>query len=213
MVPIVAEQTAPRRPRSRKPAVAQQEVLARTLAGQSKSQIAHEMDIDRQTVTRIQEGHNLPQLLEESRKYVVERVVPDAIESVHAQIKNRKAPGDGDLAARILEGTGVLGDEAKPVFNFQADVRFQMLSALGPPPRPDWIAAHPEWLAAHPEYVPPAPEPEPPQVESVPPEPEPPAAPSNGSGGAARPCEPKNIVTGRHDQWCHCRDCRPDLYA
>lgn len=36
-----AEPNAPRRPRSRKPAVAQQEVLARTLAGQSKSQIAH----------------------------------------------------------------------------------------------------------------------------------------------------------------------------
>jgi DNA-binding CsgD family transcriptional regulator len=39
--------------RSRKPLVAQNEVLARTLARQSKSQIAREMDIDRETVTRI----------------------------------------------------------------------------------------------------------------------------------------------------------------
>ncbi len=72
--------------RSRKPAVAQNEVLARTLASQSKSQIAREMGIDRQTVTRIQECHNLPQLLSDSRQYVVERVVPDAVQSAHAQI-------------------------------------------------------------------------------------------------------------------------------
>jgi hypothetical protein len=39
---------------SRKPQVAQNEVLARTLARQSKSQIAREMGIDCETVMRIQ---------------------------------------------------------------------------------------------------------------------------------------------------------------
>ena len=90
-------------------------------------------------------------------------------------------------------------------FDFQADARFQALIALGPPPRLEWIAAHPEYVASAPAL----PEP-PPQAESAPPEP-PVAALSNGNGDAARPCEPKNILTGRHDQWCHCRDCRPDL--
>jgi hypothetical protein len=61
--------------RSRKPLVAQNEVLARTLARQSKSQIAREMDIDRETVTRIQECHNLPRLLADAMPHV--RTAPE----------------------------------------------------------------------------------------------------------------------------------------
>jgi hypothetical protein len=38
----------------------------------------------------------------------VENVVPDAIHSLHAQIIDRNAPGDRDLAARLLERSGVL---------------------------------------------------------------------------------------------------------
>ena len=119
--------------RSRKPQVLQNEVLARTLARQSKSQIAQEMAIDRQTVTRIQECHNLPQLLADSRRFIVENVVPDAIHSLHAQIIDRDAPGDGDLAARLLERSGVLDGGSAPTFNICEDKRLQMALALLPP--------------------------------------------------------------------------------
>lgn len=118
--------------KSRKPQVLQNEVLARSLARQSKSQIAREMAIDRQTVTRIQECHNLPQLLADTRLYIVERVVPDAIESMHAQILDRDAPGDGDLAARLLEKSGVLADESAPRYTFEGDVALQQAIVLVP---------------------------------------------------------------------------------
>lgn len=120
--------------RSRKPLVAQNEVLARTLARQSKSQIAREMNIDRETVTRIQECHNLPQLLADSRRFLVENVVPDAIRSLHAQIIDRHAPGDGDLAARLLERSGVLDGESAPTYNIEGDVVLQKGLAMLPSP-------------------------------------------------------------------------------
>jgi hypothetical protein len=116
--------------RPRKPQVAQNEVLARTLARQSKSQIAREMGIDRETVTRIQERHNLPQLLADSRQFIVENVVPDAIHSLHAQIRDRNAPGDGDLAARVLERTGVLDGGSAPTYNIEGDLVVQQGLAL-----------------------------------------------------------------------------------
>ena len=123
--------------RSRKPQVVQNEVLARTLAAQSNSRIAREMGIDRQTVTRIQECHNLPQLLADSRQYVVEHVVPDAIESVHAQIIDRDSRGDGDLGARVLEKVGVLsGDSARVSLTFQDNAALQVAIALLPPAAP-----------------------------------------------------------------------------
>jgi hypothetical protein len=118
--------------RSRKPLVAQKEVLARTLARQSKSQIAREMDIDRETVTRIQECHNMPQLLADSRRFIVEKVMPDAIRSLHAQIIDRDAPGDGDLAARLLERSGVLDGGSAPTYNIEGDVVLQQGLTLPP---------------------------------------------------------------------------------
>jgi hypothetical protein len=126
--------------RSRKPLVAQNEVLARSLARQSKSQIAREMDIDRETVKRIQEGHNLPQLLADSRQFIVEKVVPDAIRSLHAQIIDRNAPGDGDLAARLLEKSGVLDGGGAPTYNIEGDLVLQQGLALLPS-RPSLSAA------------------------------------------------------------------------
>jgi len=113
--------------------VAQNEVLARTLASQSKSQIAREMGIDRETVTRIQECHNLPQLLADSRRFIVENVVPDAIHSLHAQIIDRDAPGDGDLAARLLEKSGVLDGGSAPSYTFEGNVTLQQAINLLPP--------------------------------------------------------------------------------
>jgi hypothetical protein len=118
--------------RSRKPLVAQNEVLARTLARQSKSQIAREMDIDRETVTRIQECHNLPRLLADSRRFIVENVVPDAIHSLHAQIIDRDAPGDGDLAARLLERSGVLDGGGAQTYKIEGDVVLHQGLALLP---------------------------------------------------------------------------------
>jgi hypothetical protein len=118
--------------RSRKPLVAQNEVLARSFARQSKSQIAREMDIDRETVKRIQECYNLPQLLADSRQFIVEKVVPDAIRSLHAQIIDRNAPGDGDLAARLLEKSGVLDGGGAPTYNIEGDVVLQQGLALMP---------------------------------------------------------------------------------
>jgi hypothetical protein len=116
--------------RPRKSHVAQNEVLSRTLARQSKSQIAREMGIDRETVTRIQECHNLPQLLADSRRFIVENVAPDAIRSMHAQIVDRSAPGD--LAARLLEKIGVLDGGSAPTHNIADGPSMQVLNALFP---------------------------------------------------------------------------------
>ncbi len=200
--------------RSRKPAVTQNAVLARTLAGQSNSQIASEMGIDRETVTRIQECHNLPQLLADSRQYIVQHVVPDALESVHAQIKDRGAPGDGNLAIRTLEGIGVLGDNApKATFNFHDDAMLQMGVALLPP-LPQHDAPSQPSNGAWPQPAQPG------EGQALV------AAAGDGVGGgdgnaaapaqviarpAPKPSEPINIVTGKHDRFCRCCGCRPDL--
>jgi hypothetical protein len=65
---------------------------------------------------------------------MAEHVVPDAVESVHAQILDRDAPGDGNLAVRVLEGVGVLGKDAGPQ-TVVYDERTQMAIALLAPPR------------------------------------------------------------------------------
>jgi DNA-binding XRE family transcriptional regulator len=81
----------------------QTEVLARRFLGQSKSKIAREMNIDRETVTRVEKGHHPPQV--EAWKC---RMAAAAVKAVQAQLRDRKAPGDGNLGLRVLEGAGVL---------------------------------------------------------------------------------------------------------
>jgi hypothetical protein len=76
--------------------------------------------------------HNLPQLLADSRRFIVENVAPDAIRSMHAQIVDRSAPGDGDLAARLLEKIGVLDGGSAPIHNIADDPSMQVLNALFP---------------------------------------------------------------------------------
>jgi hypothetical protein len=62
----------------------------------------------------------------------VENVVPDAIRSLHAQIIDRNAPGDGDLTARLLERSGVLDGGGAPTYNIEGDLVLKQGLALMP---------------------------------------------------------------------------------
>ena len=135
---------------SEKSPALQREILARRLQGQSKSSIAKELHIDRETVTRVEVVNNVPQMVEEWKAYIAKEVVPLAVEAVSAQIRDRKAPGDGDLGLKVLTGTGVLRHDGPPVtVSVSQRAQFVLAKAaeLGIPGAVKQLPVHPAFSA------------------------------------------------------------------
>jgi hypothetical protein len=118
--------------RTYKSPVVQNQVLARALAGQSKRRIARELGVARDTVTNIQNLGQIGPLLEEARAQCV-ALIPKAIEVVDKCL-DKESEG---AAFRVLEGTGVLGDNhATPTYSIENDAALQSMLALMPTARP-----------------------------------------------------------------------------
>ena len=99
----------PQNATSRKPAAVKAAVIARYVEGKQKAEIARELRIDRETVTRILNEPDILEAVEASRLRVLQ-LLPKAERAVERQLDG----GDGDLGLRLLEKSGVLslGDGA-----------------------------------------------------------------------------------------------------
>ncbi len=97
--------------------------------GKSKAQIAREMKIDRETVTRILSEPEISEAIEASRSRCV-AMLPKAERAVERQLEK----GDGDLGLRLLEKSGVLAGPQPPRNSMTVDVHlYQALATfIGP---------------------------------------------------------------------------------
>ena len=118
----------PQNATSNKPPAVKAAVLARYVAGDSKSKIARGLHIDRETVTRILSEPEYREAIEASRSRCVE-LLPKAERAVESQLDE----GDGDLGLRFLEKTGVLQAEASAArFALQSNTTLQLAIQMLP---------------------------------------------------------------------------------
>jgi len=78
--------------------------------GQSKSEIAREVGIDRETVTRILNSSEIREIVEISQSIIAESLPRIAAMVTQDVLRER----DRELGARILEKSGVLGEIQTP---------------------------------------------------------------------------------------------------
>lgn len=191
--------TMPQNATSTKPPAIKAKVIALYAEGQSKARIARKLGIDRETVTRILDEPEIKEAVEASRSRCI-ALLPKAEQAVERQLDE----GDGDLALRLLEKSGVFAGE--PHFSFHDDSQLQIAinTLLSPAALPAAPQAHlnGNGTAALALMADTKVSAESSGVEAV-------AVPLV-STQASRPSEPINIVTGRHDKWCRCRDCRSE---
>lgn len=124
----------PQNATSTKPPAVKAGVIARYAGGASRARIARDLQIDRETVTRILNEPEIKEAVEASRSRCM-GLLPKAEQAVERQLNE----GDGDLGLRFLEKSGVLAGE--PHFSFHDDSRLQiaineLLSPAAPPAAP-----------------------------------------------------------------------------
>lgn len=85
-------------------------VIAKKALGESNSQIARDLGIDRGTVVDILDSSDFPQAVDEGR-IRVHRMVPKACDAVESALER----GNGYIALKILQGLGVLNPSAVTV--------------------------------------------------------------------------------------------------
>jgi len=118
---VSAEGQVPRTATSRKAPVVKHRVALLRAQGQSKSQIAREVGIDRETVTRILNSSEIREILE-----VSQGIIADSLPRIAAMVSEdvlRKR--DRVLGERILERSGVLR-EHQPTRAYIPDPRLQI---------------------------------------------------------------------------------------
>jgi hypothetical protein len=101
--PVLAAQVNPRLGKSIKPPMVQAAVIAKYSNGESKTQIANDLGMGRNTVTAILSQSEIEQYVLEGRSKVVS-LIPKAIRAV----ENRLDKNDGSVAIGVLRGTQVL---------------------------------------------------------------------------------------------------------
>jgi hypothetical protein len=122
----------PQNATSRKPPAVKAAVIARFAEGKPRVAIAQELNVDRETVTRILNEPGIKEAVASSRARVL-ALLPKAERAVEQQLEK----GDGDLGLRLLEKSGVLtgestlpGQEAMPSVFSRCQVLIQQ--ALSP---------------------------------------------------------------------------------
>jgi hypothetical protein len=115
----------PQNATSLKPPAVKAAVALKRGEGKSKSQIAREMKIDRETVTRILADPEINEAIEASRSRCV-AMLPKAERAVERQLEK----GDGDLGLRFLEKSGVLSGPQQPRNSMTMDVHLQQAIAM-----------------------------------------------------------------------------------
>jgi hypothetical protein len=89
--------------KSRKPQAVKNAVLSRYVAGNSKAQIARDLNISEPTVYRILDESEIRQIVEEGHSRAVQ-LIPKALDAVEGRLDR----GDGRIGISVLSGTGVL---------------------------------------------------------------------------------------------------------
>ena len=119
--------------KSRKSEAAKAVVLARSAAGASNSQIAREMGIDRETVSRILSEPEIAAVIQQAKNDVI-RMVPKAVGVVDDALDEKNAK----VAMSVLTGVGVL----KPDGGYGGS-GITLNITMDPRPRPVEIATIP----------------------------------------------------------------------
>jgi len=101
---------APKRRKSTKPPEIQTAVIAKALTGQSKSNIAKDLDITRGTVAAILNQTDIEHQVQLGRSRAIS-LIPRSLDVV----ENRLDRNDGSVAISLLRGTQVLQNQAVQV--------------------------------------------------------------------------------------------------
>jgi hypothetical protein len=104
-------------------------VMVKFAEGRSRAQIARELRIDRETVTRILSEPEIEEAIEQARARCI-ALLPDAVRAVKSQLRK----GDGDLGLRFLEKMGVLNGDAASRITMNDDPKLQVAIQLLMPP-------------------------------------------------------------------------------
>jgi hypothetical protein len=129
----------PQNATSLKPPAVRAAVALKRAEGKSKAQIAREMRIDRETVTRILGEPAIKEALEASRSRCV-ALLPKAERAVERQLDT----GDGDLGLRLLEKSGALTPPAEPPQQHMGSIHLQQLiQVLLHPPEQTTLSTSP----------------------------------------------------------------------
>ena len=99
-----------------KPPIVQAAVIAKHILGESKTQIAEDLGMGRNTVTAILADTELNRLVSEGKSDIY-RMIPEAVAGIRKAIKKGKTTEEAQL---VLRSTGVLAPEQSP--NFTANV-------------------------------------------------------------------------------------------
>ena len=114
--------------RSSKPPSVKAAVIAKRTLGDSKSQIANDLELSRPTVDRILEECNYNQLIE-SGSIRVHKMIPNSCEQLEIALEKHNDKGIS-VALEVLKGCGVLRPtEQKSVQSVQVLIQVQGESA------------------------------------------------------------------------------------
>jgi hypothetical protein len=100
--PVITGHSRPKR-KSIKPAAIQSAVIAKYAQGESKVQIAKDLEIQPNTVRSILDSSEIEQVILQGRSRVVS-LIPRAIDTVEYRLNKH----DGNIALGVLRGTQVL---------------------------------------------------------------------------------------------------------
>lgn len=108
-----------------KPPAVQALVIAKSLNGDSKRQIAEDLGIARDTVTKILSSAEIDQYVNEGKSELI-RLIPDSVTALKKAIHAGKTTEEAQL---VLRSTGVLAPEQNS--NFTANVNLGVFPSRG----------------------------------------------------------------------------------
>jgi len=117
----------PTKTRSRKPLAVQQQIITRASLGESKSQIARELKVHRNTVSRLLSGADIVQTVQEVRSDMV--LAGDLHKSAKV-LRAKLNKGSESAATTILRGFHVLQSGSNTTINLQNNGAMAWLAIL-----------------------------------------------------------------------------------
>lgn len=130
--PVASLGRVPRPATSRKAPVVKHTVARLRAQGRNKSEIAREVGIDRETVTRILNSSEIREIVEVAQSIIAESLPQIAAMVTQDVLRER----DRALGERILEKSGVLGENVAPRVEFHDNTLQVAIQTLLAPSAP-----------------------------------------------------------------------------